>query len=780
MQHTARSPVLLLTLALGAAALWLGAGAADPLQGWRPAGHGSLIALPLALCLVPLLAWALFALRRDLRQQQDLLDSADIGVALWQRVRTGPMGKAKASPTWQRMTGQSTQEASTPSAWLDAAAHPLDCEAARGAIHALLLAGSPQDEYRGTLRLRTEAGWRRCELHARVLRRNRQGQASQLVSRLSDVTLQYTAAERERISAGLFQHLQEGVMVTDLELRALDANPACCRMLGVTREALLGRLAAPLRPESVKQAGHDLSQLHAVLRAGDDWRGCVSTTRADGSTCVLQLSISTIPEPDGPTRFHVVTLVDLTRQLRQQQQLDRESRFDPLTGLPNHGEFIRMLRAAMSAPEPMRLAVCRVDLDRFKQVNAQRGSAAADALLIQAAKRLEAALRGAQGGRRWADAVARLDGDEFALMLRVHDADEAQRAVARLLNVLRAPYPLESLESGRHEAAAEITASIGATLYPQDDADAETLLRHAGHALYRAKHAGRNGYRFFDTAKRLRDEASLIELARIQQALDDEELRLHFQPKIDMQSGRVLGMEALLRWQHPERGLLAPGEFLPLVEHTGLAVQIGDWVIEQALKQVALWLEQGLGLEVSVNVTARQLQTPDFAQRLQELIARHQRPVAPYLSLEVLESAALADVQAAHELIQRCRTFGVRFALDDFGTGYSTLTYLKKLPVDALKIDRSFVQHMLTDAQDMALVEGVIGLARHFGAEVIAEGVESAAHARALLRLGCQLGQGNGIAAAMPAADVPGWVEAFSRSPWLDSTNPGPRRQALN
>jgi len=248
-------------------------------------------------------------------------------------------------------------------------------------------------------------------------------------------------------------------------------------------------------------------------------------------------------------------------------------------------------------------------------------------------------------------------------------------------------------------------------------------------------------------------------------------LRLHYQPKIDMSSGQVLGVEALLRWQHPDQGLLAPLHFLPLIEPTGLGLQVGDWVIEQALKQSAEWLRAGLQLEVSVNVTARQLQTPDFALRLQELIQRHQEPVAQHLCLEVLESAALADVRNTDQLIQSCRDFGVSFALDDFGTGYSTLTYLKRLTVNALKIDRSFVQNMLIDEQDSALVEGVIGLARTFECAVVAEGVETAAHARALLKLGCLQGQGNGIAPAMPPQEVPAWIASFGQSHWPDYAN---------
>jgi len=318
--------------------------------------------------------------------------------------------------------------------------------------------------------------------------------------------------------------------------------------------------------------------------------------------------------------------------------------------------------------------------------------------------------------------------------------------------------------------ALEIGASVGATLYPQDDAAPETLLRHAGHALFRAKRTGRGAVHFHDPTVDQRDEVGLIAVARLQRALDHDELLLHYQPQVDLRTGQVVGVEALLRWQHPERGLLTPALFLPAIGNTGLAVQIGDWVIERALAQAARWQDQGLnqgrGLQVSVNVGARQLVQADFPQRLQELLQRQPPALAHLLHLDVLEADALAETAATQALIQRCLGLGVGIALDDFGAGYTRLTSLKHLPVDTLKMDRSYVQGMLGDAQDLSLVEGVIGLARNIGCAVLAKGVESRAHARELLRLGCRLGQGNGIAAAMPASALPGWMDAFGRSGW--------------
>lgn len=760
--------------------------------GLGPFGHSpvlqSLVLLwsyAASAALMPLLIHTLIGELRDDRQRWlGALEAAGLGVAEWQFAPTGQPKETTCfvSPTWIHFIAPSAIQdiqdiqgiqGIQPLDWLRAA-HPLDKDRATATLQALLLPGDREHGCESLRLMNGNGDWCWYELKAHVQERGAQGQALRLLATLRDVSWQRIAEERQRMSVSLFQHLHEGLLVTDTEQRILDANPSYCRIMGVTREALIGELAAPLQPHSLHRSGLKLEQLRLQLQNQGFWRAQVQAERADGRPCTLQLTVSSIPEPDGPQRYQVVSVSDLTQTLEQQAKLERQARFDALTRLPNHDEFTRLLRQSLSRAERegFRLSICRVDLDHFKRVNTQYGTAVADALLLQVAERLQAALRNAP---QWSDVVARLSGDEFALLLRSSDAEEAQLAVERLLKVLSEPYCVQTMPTlaatppaaGPQTQWLEITASIGASLFPQDNSDAETLLRHAGHALYSVKHTGRNGFQFFDTAQRLRDEASLIALARVQQALDDGELRLHYQPKINMQTAQVLGMEALLRWQHPERGLLAPAHFLPLIEPTGLGVQVGDWVLGQALKQSARWLSAGLRLNISVNVTARQLQMPDFTQRLQELLARHGEPVAAHLTLEVLESAALADIEATNALIQRCRAFGISFALDDFGTGYSTLTYLKRLPVDVLKIDRSFVQHMLIDAQDSALVDGVIGLARTFECSVVAEGVESIAHARALLRLGCHEGQGNGIALPMPALEVQPWVAAFAQSAWL-------------
>jgi diguanylate cyclase (GGDEF)-like protein/PAS domain S-box-containing protein len=708
------------------------------------------------LAVIVLLAQTLSAeLRQDRSRWRKALDASGLGVAEWDLAT----GRSTASPLWQELAGP--LHSKHPLEWLDVA-HPLE-HSTIAPLLSEMLSRHGGSHLAQALRLRDAASqeWRWYELRCLVLERDESGAARRLLCTLADTHWRHTAEERQRMSVSLFQHLHEGLLVTDTQHQVLDANPSYCRLFGATREALCGQTAAPLHAELLLRNGIDPGRLQQELAMQGHWVGRVQCTDMQGRPLTLQLTVSAIPEPSGPVRFHVVAIADLTEQTQQQALLDRQARFDLLTGLPNHPEFRRRLEAALVASdrEGFSLCIACLDLDLFKRFNALSGEAVADRLLVQVAQRLQTALRSAP---QWSDELARLSGDEFGLILRCSDAGEARLAAERILNVLRVPFDVAGLGDPQ-----EITGSLGATLYPLDHSDAETLLRHASHALYRVKHSGRNNFQFFDTEKRLRNEARVLMLGRMQEALDAGELRLYYQPEVDLRSGRVIGVEALLRWDHPEQGLLGPATFLPEVEATGLGVQIGDWVIEQALKQSAQWLAEDRRLQVSVNVSARHLQSRDFAQRLLELVSRHAVPVGRHLTLEVLESAALADVDATRALINRLRVLGVKFALDDFGTGYANLNYLKHLPVDALKIDRSFVLQMLDDAQDRALIEGVLSLARHFGCQVFAEGVASTAHAGALLAMGCEIGQGSGIAEPMPAAALLPWIDRFESMPIL-------------
>jgi diguanylate cyclase (GGDEF)-like protein/PAS domain S-box-containing protein len=614
-----------------------------------------------------------------------------------------------------------------------------------------------RDQWQQELRIQSDEGWHWVEVNVLAADRDVTGQPLRLVATMTDVSERHEAQERQRLSAALFEHLHEGLLIADADLRVLDANAAYTQILDVPLAELLGRVPSLLQPNPGDPlARQQRAAMWAGLRQQGRWRGELIERRRGGEMCTLQATISQVHGPEGDLRYHVLAISDITEQRVQRERLERQAHFDELTRLPNRARLTQLLADAIRAADRdgYLLAVCYLDLDRFKPVNDRHGHEGGDRLLVELAGRLRGALRSRD---LWADAAARLGGDEFVLLLRAGSMEEARLAVERVLRVVSLPYVIDP-----DQDPVQITASLGATVYPIDRSDADTLLRHADHAMYGAKQSGRNGYLFFDPEIRRRTEERVMAIGRVQEALDRSEFLLYYQPIVDMRSQRVLGLEALLRWDHPDKGLIAPLQFLPLITNTGLSARVGDWTLAQALDHLAQWRRAGLDLHVNVNISARHLQEPDFVQRLAELLARHREPLAEHLKLEIVESEAHADLAASSELLARCRALGVRSALDDFGTGHSTLTHLQRLPVDVLKIDRSFVNHMLDDSQDKALVEGVIGLARTFGCSVVAEGVETPAQARMLLELGCDFGQGTGIAAPMPANQVADWVGAYA------------------
>ncbi|WP_313079328.1 EAL domain-containing protein [Pulveribacter sp.] len=452
--------------------------------------------------------------------------------------------------------------------------------------------------------------------------------------------------------------------------------------------------------------------------------------------------------------------IDVSSQRTQEQQLERMAHYDALTGLPNRVLLERRLQEGMrqSHADGTHLGVGYLDLDGFKPVNDRLGHAAGDRLLVMVAQRLQHALRPG-------DCVARLGGDEFVVLLpALTGGAECESRLQAVMDSVSAPYPLD----GERVA---VTASIGYTLYPDDGADADALLRHADQAMYAAKQAGRNRYHAFDAAHEREHQARQGACARLAQAIAAGELVLHLQPKVDMCRGTVVGAEALVRWNHPDEGLLPPIRFLPLLDgHDALQQAFGQWVVDEALALIGQLAHAGQPLPVSVNITPEHLHSEGFADWMLERLARHPRLPAHLLQLELTESAALYDIDHAARELARLRAQGVGIAFDDFGTGYSSLAYLRRLPVDHLKLDRSFVTGMLNDAGDRAIVQGVIGLSRSFGCEVIAEGVETVEQGRMLLAMGCALAQGYCIARPMPQDEFTAWARQWQApAQWLDA-----------
>ncbi|CAN7332183.1 sensor domain-containing protein [Acidovorax sp. LjRoot117] len=448
--------------------------------------------------------------------------------------------------------------------------------------------------------------------------------------------------------------------------------------------------------------------------------------------------------------------IDVTPQREQEVLLQRLALFDALTGLPNRVLLARKLQDSMAQARKRGtpLGVAYLDLDGFKPVNDRLGHGAGDRLLVVVAGRLTRALRPL-------DTVARLGGDEFVILLpELESVHDCERMLHRVMESISAPYTLDT-------ERVVVTASIGYTVFPQDDADADTLLRHADQAMYAAKQAGRNRFHQFDAAQERALQLLREQGRHLQGALADAQFTLYLQPKVDMKSGTVVGAEALTRWQHPQRGVVSPGEFLPMLEGTELEIGFGEWVIEaafQVLEQMQA-RKNPPGLPISVNIAAQHLQHPRFAEWMAECLERHPSVPGRLVEIEITESAALYDLAAVAHTLHAVRALGMAVSLDDFGTGYSSLTYLRRLPMDTLKIDQSFVHGMMGDPGDLAIVQGVIGLARSFGYRVIAEGVETVEQGQMLLQLGCTQAQGYCIARPMPLGDFLSWSSEWQPPP---------------
>jgi len=448
-------------------------------------------------------------------------------------------------------------------------------------------------------------------------------------------------------------------------------------------------------------------------------------------------------------RMVVSTFAQAFERRRVDERIEHMAFHDTLTQLPNRALLSDRLARALAehARSGQPLAVVYLDLDAFKPVNDTWGHEAGDRLLVAMAARLSQSLRGI-------DTVARLGGDEFVLVLSgLESPAEAERLVARL--IARIAEPIEVLPG----VQVSLTASVGVRLVPPVEADADALLRQADQAMYAAKVAGRNRACVYDAERDRVAEERHRQVGRIAQAIAGGEMRLHFQPVVDLESGDVSFAEALVRWQPVDAPLRPPDEWLPMIEHDPAIARLGDWVLEQALSQGVSWLADGLCGGLSVNIAALELRDPAFPDRLQSLFARHPRVAPARIRLEVLERAALSDLSTVARTMHSCRSIGVDFALDDFGTGYSSLSFLKRLPASTLKIDRSFVANMLQDAGDRAIVKGVIDLALAFGRVSVAEGVESQGQLDALRALGCRLAQGHAIAPPMPAEAFTAWLE---------------------
>lgn len=580
------------------------------------------------------------------------------------------------------------------------------------------------------------------------------GKPTRSVGTLQDVTELMGAQQKLSLLASVFTHSREAVLITDPNANIIDVNQAFTWITGYQRAEAIGKT-----PHLLNSGVHDKSffkNLWRSLTIKGYWSGEIVNRRKSGDLYNELLTISAVSDEHGGTSHYVALFSDITAQKEQhREQLEHLVNFDVLTNLPNRTLLLDRLRKAMSRSDrkESQLAVVYIDLDGFKQINDVHGHKAGDRFLVKLAKRL-------QEVKRDRDTLARVGGDEFILvMVDLQVEDEAQKRLDHLLHII-------SSELAIDDKQLLVSASLGAAIYPQtSELSADELIRQADQAMYSAKQAGKNRYHVFDPEvdQNIRGRHESIE--RISEAINRDEMVLFFQPQVNMRSGQVVGLEALIRWQHPEKGLLPPGEFLPVIENHPVSLELDKWVLNHALDQMEVWETRGLSFRVSVNVSGELIQDEETPQRIQRMLVAHPKANPENLMIEILETSALEDINQVTQVMEECEAFGIQFAVDDFGTGYSSLTYLKRLPASELKIDQSFVQGMLQDPADLAILDSILNMARAFRRVPVAEGVETLEHAELLLQLGCDVAQGYAIGKPMSNTNLMKWLTSWKPEP---------------
>jgi len=563
----------------------------------------------------------------------------------------------------------------------------------------------------------------------------------------ADITARKEAEEKLRLSATVLEHIADAVMVVDVEGVIVAVNPAFTQITGYTEAEAVGKHSSLTRSERHDEAFYQT--MWDELIASGFWRGEIWRRRKNGEIYLEWLTISAVRDTHALTTHYVGVCSDITQVKQAQEKLDHLAHHDPLTALPNRLLFHDRLQHALprAARDREQLAILFIDLDRFKNVNDTLGHHIGDELLQQVAAQLSARLR--EG-----DTLARLGGDEFIVLLENVDGQYGATQVAeKLVAMFEQPF----LVAG-HELF--VTCSVGVSLFPDDAQDLNMLIRNADVAMYQAKARGRNGYRFYapsmtgEGIERLRLETYL------RRSIEKNEIFLNYQPQVEIDTGRLIGVEALVRWNHPELGLIPPARFIPLAEDSGYINQLGKWVLDEACRQMMRWQAQGLHVpKMAVNLSVKQFERGSMAGVVADIL--RETGLAPErLQLEVTESVIM-NTGDALGYINDLHAIGVGLAIDDFGTGYSSLAYLKQLPVQTLKIDRSFIKDISSDANDEAIAIAIIQLGKSMQLSVIAEGVETQEQAAFLLRHGCRLAQGYFYSRPVLAQDI---VER-----WLDN-----------
>ena len=583
--------------------------------------------------------------------------------------------------------------------------------------------------------------------------RNAQGQSERFAGVLTDVSDEREAQERQRLASTVVGNSTEGVVVTDAHSRILSANAAVTRLLGYTEAELLGKT-----PALFKSGRHDrdfYKAMWSTMAVTGRWQGEIWNRRKNGEIFPEHMSLSAVRDEAGLVTHYVCMFSDITEEKAQQKRLESMAQNDPLTGLSNRPWFIQQLDSAVqqAGASGEMLAVLQINLDRFKDVNDSYGHAAGDSVLKHVALQVHSALRPG-------DLLGRMAGDEMAVVVRNLRHPEGAAAVARqLLDAVAVPW---SSPDGFEVIAG---ASVGISMFPDHATTAQALLQGAHAAVHGAKARGRGAWCFFHEEMTQAARERLTLEAHLRQAMTQGHLSLHYQPQVDIASDRIVGAEALLRWNDPQEGFISPARFIPVAEASGIIGPLGEWVLETACRQGQQWLDAGLPpVVLAINVSPRQFHLTDLVHCVRNVLLKSRFP-ANSLELEITESALAEQPEDALKVLRRMGELGVRLAVDDFGTGYSSLAHLKRFPIDVLKIDQSFIREIPQSADDMAISAAIIAMGHSMGLEVLAEGVETAEQLAFLRERGCQSYQGYFRSRPVPAAEFAELLRAQGPAP---------------
>ena len=554
-----------------------------------------------------------------------------------------------------------------------------------------------------------------------------------------DAAGQSAVVRQVRLAVQAFEHNMQGIFVSDAKNRIVLVNRAFEAITGYPQEGLIGKTPASLAAEP-QEPEFLLRALEAMARSGA-WDGEFRCRRRDGSVFPARLAMRRVKDAGGATLTHVCTLSDISAHKQGVEDLRRQAQHDPLTGLANRSLLHDRLQQAIASCNRSggRLAVLFLDLDRFKTINDSLGHATGDKLLQHAARKLKTCVREE-------DTVARIGGDEFVVVLRnVSDVQGAVQVARKIGHEIHGPYRIEGRDL-------TVTTSIGISIYPDDEGDEYSMIQHADTAMYQAKERGRNSYAFYQQHMTVQAKERLLLENSLLNAINKDDFLLHYQPQIDILTRRISGGEALIRWQHPELGLLSPDRFIPLAEETGLIRPIGSWVMRSVAAEMRTWLAAGLPpVRIAVNLSGKQVLRAKHAESLRALISESGMPIKGMeLEIEITESCIQTGEQtleAAHAL----KSLGLTLAIDDFGTGYSSMVSLRSLPIDRIKIDRSFVKRLPSDSNDAAITSAIIAMSKALGLKTLAEGVETREQLEFLRLHGCDEAQGFLFSQPIPA-----------------------------